>query len=81
VIHVDRVPGDHAKALEAIDAALDRRRGQADALGDVGEGSARVALEQLEDLQVGAVQVVRHVATVAHARNERERRDLASDLA
>jgi hypothetical protein len=41
--------------LEAVDAPLDRRRGQADASADLGERRPRVLAQAVEDQQVGVV--------------------------
>jgi hypothetical protein len=50
VVDLDRVAGDHAQSLEAIDAPLDRRRPEADAPPDVGQRAPGVALGEGEDL-------------------------------
>jgi hypothetical protein len=84
VVDLDRVAGDHTKPLEPIDAALDRWGGQADATPDVGQGAPRVALQEFEDLVVGAVELGRrcHARNLQiGARNERLQAPIAAQIA
>ncbi len=55
------VAGDHAVALEAPHALGHRRRRQADAAPELGEGDPAVALELFEQTTVDLVETVRFV--------------------
>jgi len=50
------VAGDHAIALQAAHALRTGRGREADLLGEIGHGDAAVALQDVEDLAVGAVE-------------------------
>jgi hypothetical protein len=52
-----RVAADHAVALEPVDAPLDRRRRQRDALSDVLERAPRVLTQKRNDLLVYSIDV------------------------
>jgi hypothetical protein len=55
LVEQNRVSGDHAQSLKAIDPALDGRGGQVDALGDIRDGPTAVLAEERDDLAVDLV--------------------------
>ena len=76
VIDAHGVAEDDLEPLEPVDAPLDGRRREVDALGDVHERPPRVVAQQLEDLEIRRIEL--HLGH-RHARSIRKTAMLAFD--